>query len=529
MLRVLLVDDEPFIVQGLKVLIDWDGEGYEIAASAADGREALEYLKENKVDLIISDIKMPEMSGIELLETIREQKISDAYFVILSGYSDFSLAQQAIRYKCMDYVLKPVEKDELLSVIRRVASLSENDKRERQNQKKMERAYLGRNIAALMLGKYDEKNLEYITQHMQLSEGVRYIEIEYVEDLVEREDGAAKQLQRDIYEACQDILEEDGTHALYDVSNEKDNYDTGFIFCDYMAAKAECCEEEYLMEFHEKLERILQRPVHLLVGKKVPNITAISKSYTTTCILKSLVAFYERKDMYFYEKEVHVNEGGMVLCKNSLDSLIGAIEQNEKIEIRKCVDSLYEDIRKSGGGGDVVNLNINYLLFQLIHLATEQDEEVNQEEVLQFISESSFEDGVKRGSSTHLARFCHEYADYLAQLRKDASRGILAEIEKEVREHYAENLSLRDLSEKYYLNSSYLGQIFRKKYGQSFKDYLTNYRISEATKLLIKTDKKIGQIAEEVGYKDSDYFIRKFIEIKGCTPSKYRKNKMNME
>ena len=98
-----------------------------------------------------------------------------------------------------------------------------------------------------------------------------------------------------------------------------------------------------------------------------------------------------------------------------------------------------------------------------------------------------------------------------------------------MREHYAENLSLRDLSEKYYLNSSYLGQIFRKKYGQSFKDYLTNYRISEATKLLIKTDKKIGQIAEEVGYKDSDYFIRKFIEIKGCTPSKYRKNKMNME
>ena len=125
MLRVLLVDDEPFIVQGLSVLIDWEKEGCEIAAAAADGNEALAYLKEHTVDLIIADIKMPVMTGIELLETIRKEEISDAYFVILSGYSDFGYAQQAIRYKCMDYILKPVEKDELLGILRKVAKMSE--------------------------------------------------------------------------------------------------------------------------------------------------------------------------------------------------------------------------------------------------------------------------------------------------------------------------------------------------------------------------------------------------------------------
>lgn len=98
MLQVLLVDDEPFIVQGLSVLIDWEKEGYEIAATAADGSEALEYLKEHTVDLIIADIKMPVLTGIELLQKIRREEISDAYFVILSGYSDFGYAQQAIRY-----------------------------------------------------------------------------------------------------------------------------------------------------------------------------------------------------------------------------------------------------------------------------------------------------------------------------------------------------------------------------------------------------------------------------------------------
>lgn len=525
MLKVLLVDDEPFILQGLRVLIDWNAEGYEIAATAENGQEAISYLKSNQVDLILSDIKMPTMTGIDLLEIIRRDKISDAYFVILSGYSDFTYAQQAIRYNCMDYILKPVEKEQLLSILRKVAMMSENKEIRKKNDQRMETAYLARNMIALLNGKFDEMNLEYVRNHMQISDGVRYIDIEPAEAMDEWDDGAARTLQRELYGACEELLMEDSNHAIFDVSHDEKSYDIGLIYCDYLAAKADMDEEKYLSEFHKNLEAMLQRPIHMLVGKKVQNISGISKSYGTACILKSLVAFHAKKDIYFYEKEVQVNEKGIVLCKNSLDGLIAAIEQNEKIQIRKNVEALYEEIGRTGVAGEAVNLNINYLLFQLIHLATEQDNEVNQEEILQFISESSFEDGIMRGSSVHLSRFCCEYADYLTQLRKNVSRGVLLEIEKEVREHYADNLSLRELSKKYFVNSSYLGQIFRKKYGQSFKDYLSNYRINEAARQLLKTDKKISQIAEDVGYKDSDYFIRKFIEIKGCTPSKYRKEK----
>ena len=173
------------------------------------------------------------------------------------------------------------------------------------------------------------------------------------------------------------------------------------------------------------------------------------------------------------------------------------------------------------------NFMINYLLFQFIHLASEQDDNVNQQEILRLISESSFKTGIERGSRAHMTRFCCEYGDYLSQLRKNVSRGVIGMVEKEVRDNYATNITLKSLSEKYYVNSAYLGQLFRKKYGQSFKDYLSNYRINEAAKQLLKTDKRISQIAEDVGYKDNDYFIRKFIEIKGCTPSKYRKNSRN--
>ena len=122
-----------------------------------------------------------------------------------------------------------------------------------------------------------------------------------------------------------------------------------------------------------------------------------------------------------------------------------------------------------------------------------------------------------------MTKFATEFAVYLSELRKNISRGILADVEADIKKNYADNISLKDLGDRYHINSSYLGQVFKKNYGMSFKNYLTNYRIKEASRQIINTDKKINRIAEDVGYKDSDYFIRKFIEIMGCTPSKYRK------
>lgn len=269
-------------------------------------------------------------------------------------------------------------------------------------------------------------------------------------------------------------------------------------------------------------------PIVLLAGKRVDDISKISISYSSACVLRSFKSFRSSKSIYYYEKEVHVNQSKVLLCKQTLDRLIRAVEQNDRSEIGSSVDELFAEMESMGMTGEMVTMNTNYLLFQLIHLAVEQDETVNQQEVMRYISENVSETGIVRGSRMHLRKFAWEYAEYLIQMRKNVSRGVLQEIEKEVREHYSENLTLRELSQKYYVNSSYLGQIFRKRYGQSFKDYLSSFRMDEAAMQLLKTDKKISQIAEDVGYHDTDYFINKFIELKGCTPSRYRKNSGNI-
>ncbi|MCR5195577.1 MAG: response regulator [Pseudobutyrivibrio sp.] len=525
MLKVLLVDDEPFILQGLKKLINWEDEGWQVYTTT-NGQEALDFLKEETVDLIIADIKMPVMSGLELLKAIHKEKLSDAYFVILSGYAEFSYAQEALRYDCTDYILKPVESDQLKEILVKVADLNTERNTKRQNDARKEKAYLDRTLMKLLSGKFDRNNLEYLADKMNVEEDMSYVEIQLdVETLSEDFSDEEKKGQLGkLYSAAFDFLKDDAQFCIMDVSDSEKIYDVGFIYSEAMARRIQLTREEYLSKFLDYLITNTNLPITMLVGKSVSGIKNISKSYGTTNVLRSLQGFREMKNIYYYENEYKISGTGVLICKKQLDNLIAGIERGEKVEIRKTVDEFYEEMQKTGVTESTMNLNINYLLFQLIHLASELDSEVNQEEILRMISENTSEEGKSRGGKTHLRRMAYAYGEYLSQLRKNVSKGVLGDIEEEVKKNYASNLTLKDLSEKYFVNSAYLGQLFRKKYGCSFKDYLNNHRIEEAAKLLRKSDMKIYEVAEAVGYKDVDYFVNKFIDAKGCTPTKYKKN-----
>lgn len=523
----MLVDDEPFILQGLSVIIDWEKEGYKIVKKASDGQEALDYLSENEVDLIITDIRMPQINGLELLEKVRNENLSEAYIIILSGYNDFKYAQAAIRYSCMDYILKPVQKEQLLENIRRVTKKRENMIQEEIDSQRMQRGYLLQNMMALLQGKAKEQNLSYIRENFHCGSAARYLHIclNDLSALEEMSDEEISELKDQVYEQVSCYLREDADHLFKDFFVYEEEYEIGFVYFDYMAKERGLTEEEFMRALHRTAQDGSEKlPVILLVGKRVEDISRISRSYSSACVLRSFKGFQDTKNIYYYEKEVQVNPSKTVLCKQSLDNLVMAVDQNDIISINKSVDDLFMEMDRLDRTRETVTMNLNWLIFRLINLAAEQDESVNQDEVLSYISESVSKEEILRGSRSHMRKFASEFAEYLVQLRKNVSKGILAEIENEVKEHYAENLTLRELGQKYYLNSSYLGQIFRKRYGQSFKNYLNNYRIKEAASQLIRTDKKVSQIAEDVGYRDLDYFISRFIEQEGCTPSRYRKS-----
>lgn len=314
--------------------------------------------------------------------------------------------------------------------------------------------------------------------------GIRYVEIQMdddgrAEEISDKENGAFSG-------SCTSIVLSswDPMHHIVSLMSQRMRRFMTLGYCIVMRLlRSRGLMETYLNRFLEYLiANMHQKPVIMLVGKKAQDISNIARSYGNACMLRSFQGFRTKKSIYYYEEEVQITSGGIVLCKSSLDRLLKAWNRTTMWRSGSAIEQFYGEMASREITGETMNLNINYLLFQLIHLASEQDDGVNQEEILRLISESSFEKGVMRGSKAHLTRFAREYGDYLSQLQ-NVSRGVLGEIEREIRENYAENITLKGSSEKYYVNSAYLGQLFRKKNGQSFKDYLNNYRMERAADL----------------------------------------------
>lgn len=364
MIKVMIVDDEPFIRQGLKILIDWEQYGYSICGEAANGKEASEKLRAEEYDLVITDIKMPNMSGIELIEYTWLNISKQIRFILLSGFYEFEYAKKAIKYGAVDYILKPVQKGELIKILEDSKELYPERKEDRWNKENSEKAVFA--------------------------------------------------------------------HSL-------------------------------------------------------------------------------------------------TLNKEMMDQLVRAIEENDTEKIVNRTELIYEHFKKFATDPDIIKINLDYLLFNLISLAKELDPDRDQKEVFRMIRESGYEQISVRVSVKHFKDFALKYARYLTELRHHAFSGVLTEVEKEITEHYMENLSLKSLSEKYYINSAYLGQIFKKKYTITFKDYLNNYRIDRAAEMILRSNEKIYLIATAVGFNNTDYFISKFVLVKGVTPLQYRKQLIQVE
>ncbi len=530
MIRVLIVDDEPYIRQGLKIIINWEQYGFTVCGEAGNGKEALELLETSNIDLVITDIKMPIMSGLELIEQTWERVSRRIGFIILSGFYEFEYARKAIKYSVNDYVLKPVQKDEL---IRALENYKDQHFRKIAEQKKLEdsnKLLFDRHLTNLIADKYDAEDLEYVKKFLADASNIRFISIEYdssdesFHDLPTEEKVKARNVLND---ALKIYLGEQWYHSYMESNPNKNTYGVGFLFARKLEEQSGLNEKEYIQKLYHKLRDLVAYKIILYIGQRVEDISRISDSYKTTAIARTFQLFSTQKDIAYYDEiENKPRTGKSPVDKECMDDLIKAIEENNEEAINDRIDCVYEHFKQLATEPDIVKLNLDYLLFNLISLAKDLDPAFDQDEIYKMISQGGYEKIAVRGSVKHFKKFAQEFSTYLLQMRQHAFGGVLSVIEKEITEHYMDNLSLKSLSEKYYINSAYLGQIFKRQYGCPFKDYLNNYRIDRAAELLLRSDEKIYLIASAVGFNNTDYFISKFVQIKGITPLQYRKQFM---
>lgn len=528
MIKVLIVDDEPFIRQGLRILIDWKQYGYEIIGEAKNGIEAITEIEKNKVDLIIVDIKMPEMNGIELIEYVRNNISTKIKFIVLSGYYEFEYAKKAIKYNVTDYILKPIQKDELIKVLN---SFKEEHFKQENNdtiQKMKDKVVYDTYLNEIISEKCNKVNLEYIEGCQNFSEELRYIiiKISYNNNCSYISEDEKIEVQQRVYRKIIKWLGENYYNVIIDGGKYGDSYDIGFIYDKNLSKAQGISEKEYITKLQSMIKQDEKYNFYMYIGQKVSSIKELSISYKGAIKARLFSNCSNENNIVYYDEIAEKKEVNYNIEKQYIDNLIQSIEENNEEQIIECVDKIFISFKEQNIGLEIIKINMNYLLFNIINIAKELESEVNHEEVMQYISSISSEQiiGVRTEEhEEHLKRFSLECSKYLSQLRQNSAQGILNKIDKEISEHYMDKISLKSLSEKYYINSAYLGQIFKKHYNVSFNNYLNDYRIEKAAELLKRSDEKIYKIAEQVGFSNTDYFINKFVKLKQKTPLQYRK------
>lgn len=524
MIQVLLVDDEPFIRKGMRVLVDWESYGYEIAGEARDGEEALRLMGQMPVDLVFVDMRMPGISGIELIGRVQEEISEKIRFVILTGHADFSYARQAISLKVWEYMLKPVQKEELLRILREIKKEFEEEDKKLVRERERERLEYETCVAHVLWGKYTEEELLQISGRLSGEGTWQYISFEFDSleadfaglDLEER-----AQLQNRCQKYLRELLGEDSFHAVPLMEQGEHIFGAGLLFTPRLAKERGMDPMEWIGWLQNRISRHFSRGLQVYLGEPEACLERLAKSYHSLRAARCLHSFsVEKGAITGYRQR---QKGRRVLELTEIEELVEQVKENRQEGIVAAAGQVFGAIRESAMSMEVLSANIYHLLYRLLELARELDEEDNQEEILQYISRESFEELALSRDQSELTRFVLEYADYLDQLRRAETGDTAEKVKAYVREHYREKLSLKELGERFFVNNVYLGQLFKKRYGIGFKEYLNEVRMEEAIRLLGETDLHIYAVAREVGFSDGDYFINKFVQTRGMTPFQFRK------
>lgn len=517
--KAMLVDDEKIDLEWLRRRVVSSGLPLEVAGTANNGFVALELMQKLEVDLLLSDIRMPIMSGIEFA---RKAKELNPYvkIIFISGHEDFSYAREALSLHASGYLLKPVDDDELRETLSQLCSeIGQERERIKSNDEVLSLA-----SQALLLRWLSGRTREHIDNHMQ----------QYIKPLV-RNGAAVAIIEMDDMEWKMLDMSADDRHQLSgDIMGYIGTFATksglGTIIASHseyqfvMLAKG--TEEENIILLEEMILSVASAfPITVTVGygKSTDDWRHLPESY------HQAVASLDAKWLVGKNRlirNVAESPPGVQVSKD-LDELIErmltAILSYDLLGIDDCLLQIFGCDRPLHKMNDVYNLIIR--ITSKIHADLQQlDEDLyvllewesHQPEVLfQFETVSDILSWLRR-------RF-FELSERLFTKRSKTNRKLIKNILKYTKERIELKVTLKETAAHFNFSPNYLGHLFKEETGMSFSDFLLDLRMKRVCELLADPSFKIYEIAERVGYKNIIYFNRQFKHSTGMSPGEYRK------
>ena len=532
-LKVFLVEDEVIIRNGVKKSINWEKEGYDFVGEASDGELAYPMILKERPDILITDIRMPFMDGLELSRLVKE-KLPNIRIMLLTGYGEFDYAKQAISIGVADYLLKPISSVMLLEALGKVrdtilkeqedkALLAQYEQEMQENTERDKMKFFQKMLfGGLSMGQILEEGKQFELDLMAAAYQVVLFQILQTKAAQEEPDKVVA-----AYEKIDRIAEE--LPFVYSFHREID----GWAFL--LTADSDEQLQENKLRLKDNLEKIM---------KKWPELDYFGAIGMPVERLRNLKESFRDADRAFAERFAlppdQITEGTQLTSKDgvrdgievkgivqvgTLRTMIGKFLNNgTRDEVKEFCDMYLEQIQQDNLSSSLLRqyliVDVSAEVLSFIRKLSPDAELENEIEELNRVL-------LEKHSIEELRNYLIGFLTETIDLRDDVSgrkyTDLIEAAKKEIDENYmSDEISLNTVSVRVGMSPSYFSAVFSRETGMTFVEYLTEVRMNKAKEYLMCSSMKMTEIAFEVGYRDPHYFSYIFKKTQGCTPKEYR-------
>ena len=533
MYRILLVDDEILVRDAIKENIDWQSMDCELAGDCENGKQAAEFVQEHPVDIVLTDILMPYMDGMELSHFLHDN-YPDIVIVVFSGFGEFEYAKKAIQYGVSEYLLKPVTAMELTGVIQKMKEKVDQIRKEKQKMESLTRTsenyrenaqvIRSKTLEALVNCTTDiQKSLNRLEEMGITLSGCGYrvavFDIDlysgmYQLDMEKRQESALMAFV--LFNISDEIVNRENAGVVYQEGNNR----VCVLFQEKWSRNFDGRIKEICHEIQTEIKKVMGTDVSMAIGRWVRNLEELSSSHDMA--VQALQYRYLLGGSLLIDmEETHPVQD--IDLRESLDKLKEALKAGRKEEIETEFQTIEGQVKRSLADKSRACMYLQ----QVIRAVDVAAEEVSAD--ISRIRETSTDLLCQVTEQKSFGQACEIVRKYILQVYEAMTELNTSSGERQARmaldyiqKNYMDpNLSLNDICSYLNISTSYFSTIFKEMTGETFTEVLIRTRMEKAKELLENTTMKNYEIAEKVGFADAHYFGISFKKMTGCTPTEY--------
>lgn len=506
-MKLVIVDDEKGIIDGLLTIVKRYLSFCRVVGTAHNGLDGFRMVQELKPDIVITDIRMPQSDGLDMIRRLTEAGC-EAKFILLSGYAEFEYARKGMELGVKFYINKPVEEEELLECVSKVAAEIETRKAQQRQWKEF-----------LLRDMLDTGYSPEVHAYLQLSVADHYCACAVLELGSGGPNGEQAEAVSQALEAWMEELPYSRVEAL-----PYENAQYAVLLVDRRKPEGAVLERE-LRRLQTSLRQACSLPAAIGVGQAYPSPDGITASFGEAREALRYKVVKGPHALITY-KETGQLKGTMKLVpEESLTRLEACLDDMDAQGCAGVIEGIFQEIQGEAGlkPADLQHQMLIILLSCMRRMSLEQlqvDDLMGQYILpLEDLSRFTSLDEAQAWLIEAVSRMIEQRRARIQPRKKD----VIAEIKEYVASNYAGNVTLADLSARFFINPYYLSQLFKDKTGDTYLSYLLGVRMAKAKELLEQTDLRVYEICRMVGYADTNHFSKLFEKMSGSTPSEYRK------